>query len=118
MSVAENLRRVREQIDTACRDAGRDPAGVSLLPVSKFHPVDAIREAATLGYLRFGENRPQELAAKAGELGEPFQFVAIGQVQSNKAGLIAQHAAELQSLDSLRLAGAGHQVGLSESPLR
>ena len=106
MSVAENLRRVREQIDTACRDAGRDPAGVSLLPVSKFHPIDAIREAATLGYLRFGENRPQELAAKAGELGEPFQFVAIGQVQSNKAGLIAQHAAELQSLGSLRLAGA------------
>lgn len=104
MTVTENLARVRADIDDACRAAGRDPAGVRLVPVSKYHPPAAIREAAALGYRLFGESRPQELATKHVELGDSIGFAQIGQLQTNKAGLIANHAAELQSLDSLRLA--------------
>ena len=106
MTITENLTAVRAGINQACLAAGRDPDEVRLLPVSKFHSVDAIREAMALGYRRFGENRPQELAAKHAELGDLAEFAQIGQVQTNKAGLIAAHAAEVQSLDSLRLARA------------
>ncbi len=105
MSVTDNLEAVRRSIDEACRDAGRDPSEVRLLPVSKYHPVSAIREAARAGYVLFGENKAQELAAKALEVGaEGIGFAAIGHLQTNKARLVAEHAVELHSLESLKLA--------------
>lgn len=107
MRITENLARVRASIDDACREAGRDPSEVRLLPVSKYHPVEAIREAHAAGYTLFGENKAQELAAKAEQLGgEGIGFSAIGHIQTNKAKVVAEHATELQSLDSLRLAEA------------
>ena len=105
MTITQNLARVRAEIDDACRAAGRDPGSVRLLPVSKYRGLDAIREAHAAGYDLFGENKPQELASKAQELGaEGIGFAAIGHVQTNKARQIAESAAELHSLDSLRLA--------------
>ncbi len=107
MSIAQNLMSVRAALDAACRDAGREPAEVRLLPVSKYHPVEALREAHRAGYRLFGENKPQELAAKYAELAdEGIQFAAIGHVQTNKAKIVAEAAAELHSLDSQRLAEA------------
>lgn len=107
MSITESLARVRAAIDDACREAGRDPAAVRLLPVSKYHSVAAIREAHAAGYGLFGENKVQELVAKAAELGqEGIGFAAIGHVQTNKARQVAEVATELHSLDSLRLAEA------------
>lgn len=107
MTIADNLRAVRARIDQACLDAGRDPASVRLLPVSKFHGADQIREAHAEGYTLFGENRVQEMAAKHEELADAgIGFAVIGRVQSNKARDVAQLAAELHSLDSLKLAEA------------
>ncbi|AQP44279.1 YggS family pyridoxal phosphate-dependent enzyme [Tessaracoccus flavus] len=107
MTVTENLRSVRTRIDDACRAAGRDPSSVTLLPVSKYHGIDQIREAHRAGYALFGENRVQEMAEKSEALaGEGIGFAVIGRVQTNKAKQVAELAAELHSLDSLRLATA------------
>ena len=107
MTLTQNLTRVRADIDDACLSAGRDPGEVRLLPVSKYHDATAIREAHAAGYVLFGENKVQELVAKADELGpEGIGFAVIGHVQTNKARDVARVAAEVQSLDSLRLAEA------------
>ena len=63
--VAKNLEDVRSRILAACRATGRDPATVTLLAISKFHPPEAIRAAYEAGQRDFGENYVQELAAKA-----------------------------------------------------
>ena len=105
MTIAENLARIRAEIDAAAVAVGRDPADVRILPVSKYHSADQIREAAAAGYPLFGENRVQEMQAKHAELaGEGIGFAVIGNVQSNKAKPVAELAAEVQSLDSLKLA--------------
>lgn len=105
--IAANLAAARARIDAACARAGRDPGEVELLPVSKNHPADALAAAHAAGYVRFGESKPQELAAKADELEAlGLSFVAIGHLQTNKAKVVAERAAEFQALDSLRLAAA------------
>lgn len=105
MTIAANLGRVRAEVDDAALAAGRDPSSIRILPVSKFHGVDQIREAHAAGYALFGENRVQEAQAKhAAVAGEGIGFALIGHVQSNKARAVADIAAELQSLDSLKLA--------------
>jgi pyridoxal phosphate enzyme (YggS family) len=104
---ADRLAGVRARIDAACRAAGRDPAEVTLLPVSKGFDADAIRAAAALGLRRFGENRVQELAAKAAALVDlEIDWVVIGHLQTNKARDVARLAREVQSLDRLELAVA------------
>ena len=87
----ENLRAVRERIAAAARAAGRDPASVALLAVSKTWPADDVRELAALGQRDFGENRAQELIAKAAQLPDvPVQWHFVGQLQRNKAAAVAQ----------------------------
>jgi pyridoxal phosphate enzyme (YggS family) len=104
-ALAANLAAVRGSIATACRDAGRDPSGVVLLPVSKTFGEDVVREAVGLGLRRFGENKVQEIQAKATALaGERLDWVVIGHLQTNKAKAVAKFAAEVQSLDRLDLA--------------
>ena len=106
--VVENLRRVEERIARACADAGRDPREVRLLPVSKTQPVEAMLAVAGAGYRRFGENRVQEIQAKADALHalgrDELEFSAIGHLQHNKAKVVARLASEFQALDSLDLA--------------
>lgn len=105
--VAARLAEARARIDAACARAGRDPREVELLAVSKTHGGDAIRAAHAAGQRRFGESRPQELAAKASELADlAVGWVAIGHLQTNKAGVVAAVADEFQALDSVRLAEA------------
>lgn len=111
MSTVEALRSrvdaIREQINQACQRAGRNPADVTLLPVSKTFGVDAIRQMVELGFHRFGENRLQEIAQKAPELQDcAIEWVVIGHVQTNKAKEVAKYATELQSLDRIELAQA------------
>ena len=55
MSLADRIEGLRARIQRACEAAGRDPAAIELLPVSKKQPVSLIREAASLGFTRFGE---------------------------------------------------------------
>ncbi|UGB37027.1 YggS family pyridoxal phosphate-dependent enzyme [Frateuria soli] len=101
---------VRQRVDEACRAAGRDPAGVDVLPVSKTFGPEVVREAAALGLTRFGENRVQELREKAAALADlKLEWVLIGHLQTNKARDVARLASEVQSLDRLELAEALHR---------
>jgi PLP dependent protein len=107
-SIAQNLAAVRRRVDDACRQAGREPDSVRLLPVSKTQPVDLIAEAYAAGVRIFGENKPQELAEKAQLLADKsdLAWAAIGHLQTNKVKLVAQYAAEFHALDSTKLAEA------------
>ena len=85
--VAANLRTVHERISAAARLAGRDPAAITLVAVSKTHAADRIRPALAAGQRVFGENRVQEAKAKWGPLRAAFPDVRlhlIGPLQSNK----------------------------------
>lgn len=105
-TMVENLTAVRRRIEQACTAAGRDASEVRLLPVSKTHPPELIMEAYRAGERLFGENRPQELAAKADQLRDvaDLRFAAIGHLQTNKAKLITDWASEFHALDSIKVA--------------
>ena len=107
--LAANWADVRQRVDAACREAGRDPAEVAILPVSKTFGADLVRAAVALGLRRFGENRVQEIRDKSGPLADcGIAWVVIGHLQTNKAKDVARLASELQSLDRLELAEALH----------
>jgi len=104
--VAGRLAAVRARIAEVAAGVGRRGEEVSLLPVSKTHPVEYLAEVARVtGVRHYGENRPQELAAKAVACPD-LEWVMIGPLQRNKAGLVAAHAGQFQALDSLRVAQA------------
>jgi len=106
-ALAENLARLEEAIAAACRQAGRGRGEVELMAVSKTYPAATIVEAAGLGLRLFGENRVQEFAAKAVDLGswrKSTECHLIGHLQSNKAGRAAELFDAVDSVDSLRLA--------------
>ena len=105
--LAANWAAVRQRVEAACREAGRDPAQVNVLPVSKTFGVEAIRAATALGLRRFGENKVQEIRQKAAPLaGCGIAWVVIGHLQTNKAKDVARLASEVQSLDRWELAEA------------
>lgn len=110
MTVADNLQAIRAQIDTAATRAGRDPATVTLMGVSKRQPDDRVREAFDAGLRDFGENTVQELARKA-ELfaaeGRDARWHFIGHLQRNKINKLLEHPIyRIHSLDSAKLANA------------
>src|SRR5690606_11633997 len=103
-AMAGRLARIRQRIAQACERAGRDPAEVALLPVSKTFGEAALREAVALGLRRFGENKTQEIRAKAPAVADcGVSWVMIGHLQTNKAKDAARLADEVQSLDRLEL---------------
>ena len=97
---------VRERIARAAGRALRDPAGVELLAVTKFHPVEALDAAWEAGILAFGESRVQEAEGKypAFLTAHPgARLDMIGHIQSNKAAKAVALFARLQSVDSAEL---------------
>ena len=82
------------------------PAGVTLVAVSKTHPAEAIRAAYDAGQRLFGESRPQELREKYDALPKDIEWHMIGHLQTNKIKYIAPFVAQIESVDSARLAGA------------
>ncbi len=107
--IEENLSFIREKIATAAFKAGRDPGGVRLVAVSKFHPVEAITEALQAGQTRFGENRVQEAAAKFPALRRAhpgLELHLIGPLQTNKAEAAVELFDVIQTLDRPALAAA------------
>jgi PLP dependent protein len=106
MSISENLAFVRERIDHAARRAGRQPAEIALMAVSKTQPPERIREAYNAGQRLFGENRVQEFAAKFDALRElpDAEWHMIGHLQTNKAAKTAELFRAVDSVDSLKLA--------------
>ena len=92
-------------MEAAARRAGRDPAGIELMAVTKTVPLERIREAYEAGQRLFGENRVQDFAAKAGSLQLPGSaWHMIGHLQSNKAKKAVELFAAVDSVDSLSLA--------------
>jgi len=104
MSIAINLKTVFDKIQIAALKAGRDPASVRLVAVSKTRPAGFVDEAARSGQRLFGENYVQELAAKARETTGPVEWHFIGHLQSNKVKQIAGLVTMIHSVDRLSLA--------------
>ncbi|PKO26104.1 MAG: YggS family pyridoxal phosphate-dependent enzyme [Betaproteobacteria bacterium HGW-Betaproteobacteria-8] len=103
--ISERLQAVRASIDDAAIHAGRDPAQVCLLAVSKAHPASALRAAFEAGQRMFGENYLQEALGKQAELSDlSIEWHFIGPIQSNKTQAIAQHFDWVHSVDRLKIA--------------
>ncbi|MDF9618313.1 YggS family pyridoxal phosphate-dependent enzyme [Pseudomonas entomophila] len=104
-TLAENISAISARIDTAAKVAGRDPASIQLLAVSKTKPASAIREAHGSGLCDFGENYLQEALTKQQELSDlPLIWHFIGPIQSNKTKAIAEHFDWVHSVDRLKIA--------------
>ena len=93
MSISSEIIRIKKEL----------PQDVSLVAVSKFHPASAIMEAYNVGQRLFGENRPQEFAAKCKELPSDIQWHFIGHLQTNKLKMVLPYAYMVQSIDSVHL---------------
>jgi pyridoxal phosphate enzyme (YggS family) len=106
MSISENIAAVRARIAAAARRAGRNPADIALMAVSKTQPLEHIREAYDAGQRLFGENRVQEFAGKADALRDlqDAEWHMIGHLQTNKAAKAAELFRAVDSVDSLKLA--------------
>ncbi|MDQ5978477.1 MAG: dependent protein [Verrucomicrobiota bacterium] len=93
------------RIADTCATAGRNPAEVALLPVTKTHPAAAAEYAARRGFAAVGENRVQEGVEKRPQSPAGLRWELIGHLQSNKAKLAATHFDRIQSVDSEKLLG-------------
>ena len=104
MSIAENVARIRAEIDRAAVAVGRDPGEIQLCAATKMNDANAVRQAIAAGVDCCGENRVQELTAKLGEdayRGAPVHF--IGHLQTNKVRQVVGKVDLIQSVDSERL---------------
>lgn len=113
--IVRNLQRVHSRITTACIAAGRDPASVRLLAVSKTFGMAAVMDALSAGQCAFGENYVAEgvkkiealrawQTARPGGADSRLEWHCIGPVQSNKTRLVAEHFDWVQSVDRLKIA--------------
>lgn len=93
MSISKNYQFIKSQI----------PENVELVAVSKFHPVEKIKEVYDCGQKVFGENKVQELLTKVNELPADIQWHLIGHLQTNKVKYIAPFIDTIQSVDSEKL---------------
>lgn len=92
-SIAENITQIKAQL----------PEGVSLVAVSKYHPVKQLQEAYAAGQRIFGESHAQELVAKAPLMPDDMQWHFIGHLQRNKVRQIMPIVSLIHSVDSIRL---------------
>lgn len=107
-SIAERITAVQAEMIQACQRAGRSPDTVTLVAVSKTHPVEAVIGAAAAGLRHFGENRIEEaipkMSAAASQVNLPLCWHLIGHVQSRKTRYVTADFNLVHSLDSLHLA--------------
>ncbi len=106
-SIASNIEAIREQINSACIEAGRDPASVRLIAVSKTKPAELVREAFDAGQVEFGESYVQEFLEKYDDPlleGIPIDWHFIGHLQSNKIRSIIGKVSLIHGIDKLSTA--------------
>ena len=105
--LAERLPRTLDAIARAAEGAGRDPAQVTLVAVTKGHPIEAVRAAIEAGLRDLGENRVAELESKAAEMdpGTGVRWHMIGHVQSRKAARLVGLADLVHAVDRTSVAG-------------
>ena len=114
MSVAENLKTIRDRVDAACERAGRRPEEVTLIAVSKTKPLSMLQEAYGAGARDFGENKVQEILEKYPEMPEDARFHMIGHLQTNKVKQVVGKTVLIHSVDSLHLAESKFGLMLEE----
>jgi hypothetical protein len=102
--LAENLNEIRRRIAKACLKAGRDPASVELIAVSKTFPAEMIREVMEADQRVFGESKLQEAESKMEALPGELHWQFIGRVQRNKVRKILTRFEVIHAIDSTRLA--------------
>ncbi|GAA2923375.1 YggS family pyridoxal phosphate-dependent enzyme [Microbacterium luteolum] len=116
--LAARLSAIDERIADAARRADRDPAEITRIVVTKFHPASLVTELQALGVREVGENRQQELSAKQAELAAlDLRWHFIGQGQTNKAAAIRRSADVVHSVDRSRLADALHRAAVDDGLL-
>ncbi len=103
-SIAAGLTLVKENVKKAAQRAGRDPSGVKVVAVTKTISVEAVKRAIDLGITSVGENRVQEILAKAPFLPAGIEWHLIGTLQTNKVKSIIDKVNLIHSLDRWRLA--------------
>ena len=106
--IADNIISIKEEL----------PLGTRLVAVSKFPSAEAIMEAYSAGQRLFGENRPQELSAKAPVLPKDIEWHFIGHLQTNKLKMVLPYAALVQSIDSVHLLDAVNGWCLKEGVVK
>ncbi|MFA6384119.1 MAG: YggS family pyridoxal phosphate-dependent enzyme [Candidatus Omnitrophota bacterium] len=108
--IIDNVRRVQACVAAACGRVGRDPAGVTIVAVTKGRPVEDIRQILDAGIIDIGENKVQEAAGKyaaiasLGDLSRNIRWHMIGHLQTNKVKEAVRFIDLIHSVDSLRLA--------------
>lgn len=102
--VTENYREVEKRVCEVCARSGRAREEVTLIAVSKYKPVEMIRELMAIGVRDFGENHAQELVSKTEEITEPLNWHFIGNLQRNKVKYVVGRACLIHSVSSLALA--------------
>ena len=116
--LAARLSAIVERIADAARRADRDPAEITRIVVTKFHPASLVTDLQALGVREVGENRQQELSAKQAELAAlDLRWHFIGQGQTNKAAAIRRSADAVHSVDRSRLADALHRAAVDDDLL-
>lgn len=103
MSIASQINLIKNEL----------PSTVKLVAVSKFKPLEAVMEAYAAGQRVFGENRPQEMAAKAAEAPKDIEWHMIGHLQTNKVKLMVPCAAMIESIHSRKLLQAVNDAAAS-----
>ena len=104
MSIAENIARIRAEIEAAAREAGRDPKEITLVGASKMNDAQACRDAIAAGIDALGENRVQEMTQKLSENAyEGASLHFIGHLQRNKVKQVVGYVDLIQSVGSLSL---------------
>jgi PLP dependent protein len=104
MTVRDNLAIIRENIEAACQRAGRDPADIRIVAVTKYVSVERAREALEAGITDLGENRDDGLLQKYSALGDKATWHFIGTLQSRKVKNIIDKVDYIHSLDRMSLA--------------
>jgi PLP dependent protein len=105
--LAERLEALRSSIADAAAEAGRNPAEIRLIAVTKFQPAAVVRELFELGVRDFGESRHQEARAKAAELAHlDLTWHFVGQLQTKKARQVRAYADVIHSVDRVALVDA------------
>lgn len=102
--IETNLAEIKQRIETACKNCGRNPDEITLVAVSKMHPVEAITIARETGQLHFGENKVQELVPKmeAFENDPEIVWHMIGTLQTNKIKYLAKSVHWIHSVPKLK----------------
>jgi len=99
--VSTRVAQIREDIAEIATGCGRDPAAITLMAVTKFHPFEAVTAAAAAGITCFGESRVQEAAGKYISAGSRLNIHLIGHLQRNKVKSAASLFTCVQSIDKL-----------------